>query len=39
VVVMVVVMMVVTAVMPEREPSAADLGQLLSRQRPQPLPG
>jgi hypothetical protein len=38
VVVMVVVMMVV-AVTPERESSAADLGQLLSRQRRQPLPG
>jgi hypothetical protein len=38
-VVVVMVMMMVAAVMPEREPSAVDLGQLLSRQRPQPLPG
>jgi hypothetical protein len=38
-VVVVMVMMMMVAVMPEREPSAADLGQLLSRQRPQPLPG
>jgi len=36
---MVVVVMMVVAVMPEREPSAANLGQLPSRQRPQPLPG
>jgi hypothetical protein len=37
--VVVMVVMVVAAVMPERESSVADLGQLLSRQRPQPLPG
>jgi hypothetical protein len=39
VVVMVVMVVMVATVMPEREPSAADLGQLLGRQRPQPLSG
>jgi hypothetical protein len=38
-VVVMVVMMVVVAATPERESSATDLGQLLSRQRLQPLPG
>jgi hypothetical protein len=37
--VVVVMVVMVVAATPERESSAADLGQLLSRQRLQPLPG